>query len=197
MLHGRERVESLLFPVKPGFGLGARLRGFILVLAAVAPGCGFHTPMSVSPDQRLAISAGASVVAEPGVLDAVLAGCRDELVTARAIRSSGYPKLVIEITRVDELPAGIAATDARGGPIPLARGSEVGIVGRAYVIAGEGASPSRDTGDVRRVETVLQDADPSQSRFAYEEGIRSAARRLGAALARRILGHAEPGLDDM
>lgn len=98
---------------------------------------------------------------------------------------------------MDELPSGILASEAAGGRLPLARASEVGVVGRAYVVETPGGRKLRDTGDLRRVETVAQGGDLVRGGFAYSEAVRAASRRLGAALVRRALGQAEPAIEAM
>lgn len=159
--------------------------------------CGYRSPASTVPRDALCVDAAPLATPHIEALDAALAGARAELARHHALRSRGYPRLVVELVRVDELPSGILASEAAGGRLPLARGSEVGVVGRAYVVDTPGGPKLRDTGDVRRVETVAQGGDLVRGGVAYSEAVRAASRRLGAALVRRSLGQAEPALESM
>jgi hypothetical protein len=128
------------------------------------------------------------------VVQSVLAGTRAGLSAAGALRSgSGYPRVVVEVIRVDEVAEGIRDTTSG----PLARGSGVGVTARAWLERFQGAGPERDTGDVRRVTTVAQDRDSERSANAFSDGGRAAGRRVGEALARRLLGEAEPSVEPM
>lgn len=183
----------MLFPVKP-----VRNRvpwGAALALTLCA--CGYRSPGTVPVAERLSLAAGPLATPHLEAMDAALSGARTELLRQQALGSESYPRLVVEIVRVDELPSGVMASSHPGGAIPLARASDVGVVGRGYVLTGPDAAPTRDTGDLRRVETVVQGAEPVHSAAAYSEAIRAAARRVGEGISRRVLGHAEPGLDPM
>lgn len=134
----------------------------------------------------------------PEAVDEALAGVRAGLSQAAALQDGGgYPRVVVEVLRVDELPVDLAGASAGTTRLPLARGSGVGVVGRAWILAAPGAAPIDDTGDVRRVDHVAQSSEALESAYAYGSAVRSAARRVGEALARRILGAAEPGTDPM
>jgi hypothetical protein len=119
-------------------------------------------------------------------------GARAELSRAGALKASGYPQLVIEVLRVDEQALGIARAAVRGRDAPLARGTTLAVVGRARLIETPGAPPARDSGDFRRAERFEASPNPHAEASVRQQAVRSAARRLGRALARRILGHAEP-----
>jgi hypothetical protein len=128
-------------------------------------------------------------------LQAALSGVRAGLSQAGALEAgTSFPRVVIEVLRVDELPSGI---EAFPGGVPMGSGSAVGVVGRAWVLPSPGAGPANPTGDVRRVEYVGQGSEAMVAEYAYASAVRSAARRVGEALARRILGVAEPGTDPM
>lgn len=115
-----------------------------------------------------------------------MAGARRELGRAGALKSSGYPRLVVELVRVDETSAGIAAVADQ----PAARGSRVAVVVRGWVESSEGAA-ERDTGDVRREERVATaGVGPDTQRNV--QAVREAARAAGEAVARRVLGEPEP-----
>ena len=184
----------LLFPVK----LGRRFRFVHRALVATAivssGACGYRSAVDRPPGERLAVVAAPFKTPHAEAVQEVLNGAREELARAEALGSGGFPRLVVELVRVDELPVGIQAPAAQS---PLGRGSDVGVTARAWVEEREGAPPSRDTGDVRRVETVAQAADTVSSSLAAGDAIRAAARRLGRALALRALGMPEPSIEPM
>jgi len=182
----------VLFPVKLGL-LSP------VVLAALCASCGYHAAYGRGePHFRLSVSGSALASPHPEAIQAALAGARAELARSGALASGGgYPKLVVEVLRVDEVAAGIAATSSPGGTVPLARASAIGVSGHAWMVEREGAEPSRDTGDVRRLETVAQGEDSVGGDAAVRDAAISAARGLGEALARRALGIAEPSVAPM
>jgi hypothetical protein len=182
----------LLFPVK----LGPLLRIVLAALAAAqTPACGYRSAITSSPRvARLSVSAAPFSTPHPEAAAAALFGAREELSSAGALGGQPYPRLVIEVVRVDELPAGIAAP---AGGAPLGRGADVGVTAHGWIEDAEGAAPAHDTGDVRRVETVAQGTDPVQGSVSTSEAVRSAAREAGRAVARRALGLAEPAIEPM
>ena len=98
--------------------------------------------------------------------------------------------------RVDEKSAGIAASQGPGGAtIPLARGSTVAVTGRAWVEDSKGAEPSRDTGDLRRVEQYASETTRDAESFRYDQAVRAAADELGHSLGRLVLGLPEPTVE--
>jgi hypothetical protein len=126
-------------------------------------------------------------------VQAALAGARSELSRRGALESgSGYPRVVIEVLRVDEQALGIAVPPPGAREHPLARGTSIAVVGRALLIEGPAAPPARDSGDLRRVERFDASPDRLTEAANREQAVRSAARRLGRALARRVLGDPEP-----
>jgi hypothetical protein len=190
----RADVNKVLFPVKL-----ARFTTIVLAISLPAA-CGYRS----ANDAADAPASGYSLAAAPAraphldVLAAALAGARTELSREGVLRAgSTYPRVVVELVRVDEVAAGIAATDVGGQAAPLARASSVGVTARAWVEAREGAPPSRDSGDVRRVETVAQSGDVLASQVVQDDAARAAAHRAGAAVARRVLGLIEPGSDGL
>jgi hypothetical protein len=124
--------------------------------------------------------------------DEVVSGAREELARAGALEGGdGYPRMEIEVLRADEASEGIAA----GASGPVARGTGVAVVGRAWVAPGpgEGAAHVSDTGDMRAEESITVDQtlgadDPRASLFHRADARRAAARRLGRKLAARVLG---------
>lgn len=187
----RRAVERLLFPVKP-------LALFVL-LASVFSGCGYHAEYAGRrPSERLSVEAAPAKAPSADALSALLAGARAELSRAGVLaEGQGYPKLRVELLRVDEQASGIAARDVGGSAVPLARGSAVGVVARAWVEDAPDSAPSRDTGDLRRVERYATQGDPRVESLRNDEAVRAAARRVGAALARQVLGEPEPGVEPM
>lgn len=170
--------------------------GFALTaLAAVAPvACGYHSALDRAPERRLAVVAAPFATPHAEAVQEVLNGVREELARAEALGTGGYPRVVVEVVRVDELPAGIQAPN---GETPLGRGSNLGVTARAWVEEREGSTASLDTGDVRRVETVAQGADSVGSGLAASDAIRASARRVGRALALRILRVPEASIEPM
>ncbi len=175
-----------------------KLLCFTLTIAALgSSGCGYRSAYAPASSPRLSVAAAPMKTPHFEALEAALSGVRAGLSQAGSLEpGSGFPRVVVEVLRVDELPTGIAASGEGQSP-PLARGSAVGVVARAWIVEGPTKKPVNDTGDVRRVESVAQGAEPMASEYAYASAVRSAARRVGEALARRILGAAEPGTDPM
>ena len=181
-------MENLLFHVKHG-PLTHRVSWIFLILS-IGVACGYAPKYGSRRDVRLSVAPAAHRVAEIDVVDATLDGVRAELSRAGALGPGGaYPRLVVEVVRVDEVSAGIALSPDAG---PLARGSAVAVVARAWVIPSVGARSERDTGDIRRVEHVMSDVDSRHDATHYHEALRSAAKGVGRALARRVLGGPEP-----
>jgi hypothetical protein len=151
-----------------------------------------------APEARLWVEAAPHHAPHPHALQAVLSGARAELSRAGALASAaGHPQLVIELLRIDELSAGIAATpsteaDPQSARIPLARGASVAVVGRGWVMTRPDGPADHDTGDMRRVEHFASTGKRHLEAAQYTEAVHGAARELGRALARRVLGEPEP-----
>ena len=162
--------------------------------------CGYRPALGgPEPSQKLSVDAAPTRVAEVDALRAVMAGARAELSRMNALAGqSGFPCMTIELLRVDEKPAGITLAPTTDTVLaPLARGSAVAVVGRAWVSDSPGSEPSRDTGNMRRAERYASTADPRREASRYDDAIRSAADELGHALARRVLGLPEPAVEPM
>jgi hypothetical protein len=171
---------------------------FIAFIAALeCSGCGYRPASEPGASLRLSVTAAPMKTPHFEALQAALSGVRAGLGAVGSLEAGkAFPRVVVEVLRVDELPTGIQGS----GPelsTPLARGSAVGVVARAWIEEGPGKPPVSETGDIRRVEYVGQGSEPLASGYAYTSAVRSAARRVGEALARRILGAAEPGTDPM
>ncbi len=165
-------------------GVGARAGLLLWCLS----GCGYQPIYGGSNGQRYEVVTGrvgtSSFEAAPQVAD----GVRSELGPAGAL-GSGFPRVVVEVLRVDERSIGVRSTSNTG---PLARGSELTVVGRAYVLERAEAAPSRDTGDISRSTQFAAGTTPSADAASRSRAVRDAARSLGKALGRALLGLPEP-----
>ena len=185
-------MEILLFPVKLGPKKCLVLGAFAGALSA---SCGYRPAAMVSAfDGRLSVAAAPFTTPYPEAAAEAMSGARDELSSAGVLGAGRFPRLVVEVVRVDELPAGITAPRGQG---PMARGSDVGVTARGWIEEREGVPPENDTGDVRRLETVLQGSDPVGAGTSALEAVHAAAREAGRAVARRALGLAEPAIEPM
>ncbi len=169
---------------------------WVPVLAVLSLACGYHAVHGgrANGADGLAVVAAPSRAPGQELNVAAVTAAREELAADGALSTAGYPRLVVRVVRLDEAATGISVVPALGEPggeQPLARGSAVGVVGRAWVERSPGGKRIWDSGDVRRVErfgagTGVPDA------VGFREAARAAARALGRALARRALGEAEP-----
>jgi hypothetical protein len=153
----------------------------------------------LAPSERLSVGAAPHRVAELQAVHGVLAAARAELAAAGSLGSnSGYPRLVIEVLRVDEVPEGIVAIDAPAdGRRALARGASVGVTARGLVVESAAGEAIVDTGDIRRTARFAASDDPRLDGARRESAVRSAARATGQALARRALGLPEPSFEPL
>jgi hypothetical protein len=162
-----------------------------LLLAAA---CGYHAAYGGAGEERLHVKLVRAQVADAIASDEVTSGVREELARGGALEAGeGYPRVEIEVLGADALSEGIAAV----GGQPVARGTSVGIVARAWVTRAPGAPPESDTGDLRAADTIEVDralaggsgaADPRGASFHDADALRAAARRLGRNLARKLMG---------
>jgi hypothetical protein len=159
--------------------------------------CGYQSIYAAGAPGRLHVKVVRSLVADAVAADEVASGAREELARAGALEAGeGYPRLEIEVLRADETSEGIAAR-ATGASGPVARGTSVALLARAWVAAAAGAPAQSDTGDVRAEESIAVDEvgvdgagglDPRASAFHHADASRAAARRLGRKLAAKVLG---------
>jgi hypothetical protein len=162
-----------------------------LISAALLCSCGYRPLYGGEAPERFAVVGAAPLVADASVVAEVEAGVRAGLSRAGALRSGeGYPRVVVEVLRIDGSSAGIA--DVAGSP--LARGTELGVVARAWIERERAGEPMRDTGDVRTLEVSSAASDARLESLRQADALRAAGRRLGERLARRILG--EPDAPD-
>ena len=114
---------------------------------------------------------------------------RSELAAAGVLANGGqFPKLVLDVLRVDELSRGIHVQAGQ----PHAAGMSVALTVRGRVFQAENQEPRFDSGDVRRSVQLSGDSDPRADSAAYDAALRSAAERAGHAVARMALGIPEP-----
>jgi len=211
-LNGWSDVDRLLFPVKLGpemqdvnqeistITLGATHRpesrkrpwpgawaGMLWGTLWMLGGCGYGPVYGGQTGERYEVVTGPVATSAFEAVQAAAAGVRSELGPAGAL-GSGYPRLVVEVLRVDERSIGVRALNET----PLARGSEIVVVGRAHVIERADARPTRDTGDLSRAVQFAAGTTPTADAAARSRALRDAARSLGKALGRAVLGLPEP-----
>lgn len=163
------------------------LRGVFLALSLA--GCGYAAVHGAKRDVApLPVVLVESQVSDALVGEELRAGVRDALAREGLLGTgTGYPRVEVEILRIDRSPLGIAAQ----GDVPQARGFAVIVTGRAWIATAKGAY-IEDTGDVR-AETPRGASGGGASEIALDvDASRSAARRLGRILGRRLLGEPAP-----
>lgn len=172
-------MDKLLFPVKLG-------PPFCIVLALLS-GCSYRSIYAESPGkQTLSVGTPKSRVAYLAAAVGAVDGLRAELSARAAYNcSDGYPRVELEVLRIDEHPLGILV--APGG-VPLARGSRISVTAQAWVVEQPGAEPTRRSGDLRRSAAYGHAPAAAADSVEREKALRGAARALGQALAARILG---------
>lgn len=193
---------------KPGAVAERRFRAILGLAAACCLGCGYRALYggSAAVEEGFTVAGASPLVADTAVVAEVEAGLRHGLARAGALRSGGgYPRVVVEVLRLDETSEGIAAVGggtrglsvgglpvSPGGPLaPLARGTRVGVLARAWIEQSPGAPHERETGDMRTTDLRGAESDARLEALRQDDAARAAARRLGERLARRILGEPE------
>jgi hypothetical protein len=152
-------------------------------------GCGYHSLYAQQSAGRLSVQLGQVLVPEPGAAQAVASGARDELAAAGMLgEHSEFPRLVIDVLRVDEVSRGVRIVTGR----PAAGGMSIAVVVRARVFGADSPESLRDSGDLRRAAQAAGDADPRLDGAAYDLALRAAAERAGRAAARAVTGIPEP-----
>ncbi len=187
------------------FGTGLTILGIV--------GCGYR-PLygGERSGDRFAVVGASPLVADASVVSEVEAGVRAGLARGGGLRTGAdYPRVVVEVLRIDAASEGIAAVPGGsrgfsvgglpvapgGAPSPLARGTRVGVVGRAWVERAPGGARERDTGDLRAVDLMGAEGDARLEALRFDDASRAAARRLGERLARRLLGEPDAPDDGM
>ena len=173
---------------RPG-GRNRRAAGALAgVLFWCLGGCGYGPVYGASGGPRYEVVTGRVATSSFEAAQEAAAGLRSELGPAGAL-GSGYPRVVVEVLRIDERSIGVRSM---GNAAPLARGTELAVVGRAYVQERADAKPSRDTGDFSRSAQFAAGTTPSADAASRSRAVRDAARSLGKALGRALLGLPEP-----
>ncbi len=174
-----------MFPVKRAAGSSATLLSLVLALGS-AGGCGYQpVHAGTAPAGRLSVVAAPALAPDAEAQHAALAGARSELGREGVLGSpTGYPRLVVELVRVDAEAAGIAEQGGR----PAGRGATVAVVVRGWVEDAAGAAPSRVTGDLRRAVTSPEGSGATQGAGLRREAARRAGEAAGRAVARHVLG---------
>jgi hypothetical protein len=175
----------------------ARMGGAVaagLVLAS----CGYHPLYGGDrTGDRFCVVGVSPLVADTAVVAAVEAGVRAGLARGGGLRAgSGYPRVVVEVLRVDAASEGIRALP---GPTvsPLARGTRVGVLARAWVERSPDGPKERDTGDLRATDVMQVEPEAKLEALRLDDATRAGARRLGERLARRVLGEPDAPDDGM
>jgi len=174
---------------------GARRSWIASLLGSVVLcGCGYRPLYSGKPpEERLSVVASRIGIPRAEAVQSALRGARQELAAAGALSTSSdrYPRLVLELVRVDETATGVVAVGAEGDALPQARGSSVAVTGRAWIEARPGER-SDETPDLHRVESVASGASSGLDREQNRAAVEAAANRLGRDLARLVLGLPTP-----
>jgi hypothetical protein len=165
--------------------------GLAGLVALALTSCGYRAVHGgAGSAERFAVVLSSSNVPDAVASDEVVAGVRDELAKAAALRpGDSYPRCEIEVLRADEASEGIAATpNADGVLLPEARATRVGIVARAWIVRTKDGARERDTGDVRALEVVAVASDARAATFRHADALRAASRRVGQRMGTRLLG---------
>jgi hypothetical protein len=163
--------------------------GLWAALATSAVGCGYQAVYARPGSFHLSVGAGQILVPEVDAVQAALSGARAELAAAgRLAPASGYPRLAVDLLRVDEVSRGVHVQAGQ----PMASGMGVAVVVRGRVLLGPEQEATLDTGDVRRAVQLAGDADPRADSAVYDQAVRAAAERAGRAAARVAMGIPEP-----
>ena len=149
-------------------------------------GCGYG-PVYGPNAGRFRVEAGQIATASFEAVQSAVDGARSELGLANALGQG--PRVTVDILRVDERSIGVRAA---GNASPLARGVEVIVVGRALVRDSAEGPTRLDTGDMSRAAQYAAGGSPAADAAARQRAVRDAARSLGKALARAVLGLPQP-----
>ncbi len=156
----------------------------ILVLAS----CGYAPLYAGNDGAKLHVHLHRSLVPDAAASDEVVSGAREQLAREGALApGDGFPRVEIEVLRIDATSDAVSAP--KGSDVPVARGVEVALVARAWIVRADGAEPEHDTGDVRARDLVATQAVPRADLFAHGDATRAVARRVGQRLALKVLGH--------
>ena len=170
-----------------------RLRFCVPVgLLLVLQGCGYQPVYGQAGREHLSVQVGQMLIPEAVAAQAAASGARSELAAAGLLANDAqYPRLVLDILRVDELSRGIHVQSGQ----PRAAGMSIALTVRARVFQAASQEARLDTGDLRRSVQLTGDADLGVDSAAYDAALRSAAEHAGRAAARMALGIPEPNDD--
>jgi hypothetical protein len=129
---------------------------------------------------------------DPSLGIEAVAGVREALSEEGLLRGGqAYPRVELEVLRVDRAAAGITAVGAEPAlRSPVARGLRVRVVGRARIALGPDRSV-QDTGDLFG-EVTRESVGPGDEAALDLDATQLAARRLGRTIGRRLLGQPAP-----
>jgi hypothetical protein len=176
---GRREVCGLVLPGFPSSRV---------LLAVLVAGCGYQPLYAANEGAKLHVHLSRSLVPDAAASDEVVSGAREQLAREGALApGDGWPRVEIEVLRIDETSDAVSAP--RGQNAPLARGTEVALVARAWIAPSPGAPPEHDTGDVSAHDLVGRSDVARADLFAHEDAARAVARRVGQRLALKVLGH--------
>jgi hypothetical protein len=165
--------------------------------------CGYQPAHEVlaGPAGGFSVAAAPARVADAQVIEGAVLGARLALSRMGLLGEQVFPRLRVEVLRLDESSGGIrsgtlASADAgpelAGGRAPLARGTTLTLVGRAHVEPSEGAAPSDETGEISVSAVFAAEGDARLDALRRDDMSRELALRLGMELAGRILGYPTP-----
>ena len=151
--------------------------------------CGYAPLYASSPGgAKLHVVLVRSLIADAAASDEVVSGAREQLARDGALApGEGYPRVEIEVLREDETSDGVAAPSSVDAPV--ARGLEVALVARAWLVSAPDAPHEHDTGDMRAGDLVSPRPDAQRDLLAHMDASRAVARRIGTRLALKVLGH--------
>ncbi len=166
----------------------------LLVALVAAAGCGYRPVHGASNEaEAYGVVTVAARVTPTSAADAVAVGVRDALAEGGALRGGeGYPRVEIEVVRIDEEAdaIGVVQPTPGGRHFPRARGVRIGVVGRAWLRRRAEAGPELDTGDVRVFSSLGADSSPDLGALrARDAAAEAAGREVGHRLGMRLLGH--------
>ena len=180
---GRSSRGTLAVAVAIGLGLAT----LVLPACGYRPIAGYERSGAEGP--RLHVVFGPRTVPAARAHDALVGAVSSRLAEARELAGgTGYPRLEVELVRIDETAEGLASA----GDVPLSRGLRITVVGRARVLRGPNEAAAFDTGDVSAHVTLSSSGPAPQALVLREEATMGAARLLGRRLAERALGLPSP-----
>jgi len=167
------------------------LGGFVLpafVSSCFLLSCGYQPLYPANDGAKLHVHLRRSLVPDAAASDEVVAGAREQLAREGALApGDGWPRVEIEVLRIDETSEAVSAP--RGSDLPVAQGTELSLVARAWIARGPDAPPEHDTGDVRARDLLARSQVARGDVFAHADAARAVARRVGQRLALKVLGH--------